>query len=197
MKQLRQYSSYDEYIKHQSYRYIKPSTRNKFLSHFDTRLQKYTERFDVLRQRGYIKEHQNILCLGARFGEECLAFQHYGLTTKGIDLVPTPPLVEKGDFMKLDIIKEYDLVYTNSIDHALDLNLFLTNIYNALKDGGLLLIDIFIANKDKLEVQLFEDKNAIVEDCKDQFDLVEMFEDLPNYYGKRKLVLYVFKKRTE
>jgi hypothetical protein len=172
MKQIRQYATYDEYIKHQSYRYIKSSTRNKFLSHFDVRLEKYTERFGVLKQKKYIKEGQNVLCLGARFGEECLAFQHYGLKTKGIDLVPTPPLVEKGDFMKLDIFDEYDLCYTNSIDHALDLNVFLTNIHVALKNDGLFFVDIFIENKDKLEVQFFENKNSIVEDCKGKFSLL-------------------------
>jgi len=194
MKQIRQYSSYDEYIKHQSYRYIKSSTRKKFLRNFDKRLEKYTERFGVLHQKRYTKEGQSILCLGARFGEECLAFQHYGLKTRGIDLVPTPPLVEKGDFMKLGILKEYDLAYTNAIDHALDLDLFLFNIHNALKDNGLFFVDIFVGNKDKLEVQLFEDKCSIVEDCKGKFSLVEIFEDLPNYYGDKKLILYVFKK---
>jgi hypothetical protein len=194
MQKIRQYDSYEEYIKHQSYRYIKPSTRNKFLSHFDTRLEKYTERFGVLSQKEYIKKDQNILCLGARFGEECLAFQHYGLKTKGIDLVPTPPLVEKGDFMKLNIFDEYDLCYTNSIDHALDLDVFLNNIHMALKKDGLLFVDIFIGNKDKLEVQVFEDKNSLIEDCKNKFKLIEVFENLPNYYGKRQLILYAFKR---
>jgi len=194
MSKIREYSSYEEYLKHQSFRYAGGRSRKKFLSHFDTRLAKYTERFNVLKERGYTKEGQNILCLGARFGEECLAFQHYGLKTKGIDLIPTPPLVEKGDFMKLDIVNEFDLVYTNAIDHALDLDLFLVNIYNALKDDGLLFIDIFIANRDKLEVQLFENEKSIIEDCKGKFSLVEVFNSLPNYYGERNLILYVFKK---
>jgi len=55
-------------------------------------------------------------------------------------------------------------------------------------------VDIFIGNKDKLEVQLFETKNSIIDDCRGKFDFIEMFDNLPNYYGKRQLVLYVFKK---
>jgi len=137
MKQIRQYKSYEEYIRHQSFRYVKSSTRKKFLGHFDKRLKDYTERFKILSDKGYINKGNNILCLGARFGEECLAFQSYGLETRGIDLVPTPPLVEKGDFLKLNIKEEYDFVYTNSVDHALDLDLFLKNIHESLKENGL------------------------------------------------------------
>lgn len=195
MKQIRQYKSYDEYIRHQSFTYINSSKRKRFLRYFDKRLRDYTARFSILNEKGYIREGQNILCLGARFGEECLSFQHYKLKTKGIDLVPTPPLVEKGDFLKLDIVNEFDLVYTNSIDHALDLDLFLKNIYIALKDNGLFFVDIFVGNKGKLEVQLFENRESIIKDCSGKFNLVEMFDDLPNYYGKKKPgILYVFKK---
>ena len=157
-------------------------------------MEKYTQRFAILNEKGYIKKDQNILCLGARFGEECLAFQKYGLKTKGIDLVPTLPLVEKGDFMKLDIANEYDVVYTNSIDHALNINVFLDNIHKALKPNGLFITDIFIGNNDKLEVNYFEDRQSITKCCENKFKFLEWFDKLPNYYGKREIVLYVFRK---
>jgi len=168
--------------------------RKKFLRNFDTRLEKYTKRFAILNEKGYIKKDQNILCLGARFGEECLAFQKYGLKTKGIDLVPTPPLVEKGDFMKLNVANEYDVIYTNSIDHALNINVFLNNVHKALKKDGLFITDIFIANDDKLEVNYFEDRQSIIKCCENNFKFLEMFDKRPNYYNEREFILYVFQK---
>ncbi|MCX7868646.1 MAG: methyltransferase domain-containing protein [Terrimicrobiaceae bacterium] len=64
---------------------------------------------------------------------------------RGIDLNPGPdnPWVEPGDMMHLaDPDDSLDLIYTNCVDHAFDLDAMIAEHVRALKPRGLLLYDI-------------------------------------------------------
>jgi len=63
----------------------------------------------------------------------------------GIDLNPGSdnPYVRKGDFMHLEERdNSIDCIYSNSIDHAFELNSFITEQVRVLKPGGYALYDL-------------------------------------------------------
>jgi SAM-dependent methyltransferase len=87
-----------------------------------------------------------ILCCGARQGTEVDVLRDMGFeNARGIDLNPGTgnPLVAEGDMMKLEAQNDsLDLVYTNCVDHAFDLDAMLAEHMRVLKPGGYLLYDI-------------------------------------------------------
>ena len=87
-----------------------------------------------------------IVCLGARQGTEVEVLRDLGFQRAiGVDLNPGPanPLVVEGDFHQLDLPDQsVDLVYSNSLDHAFDLNLFFAEAKRVLRPGGYALYDV-------------------------------------------------------
>jgi SAM-dependent methyltransferase len=93
----------------------------------------------------------SVLCLGARTGAECEAFIDRGLKPIGIDINPDPdaPLVKQGDFNNLDFPDgSFDVVYTNSLDHAFDLDKVIGEIWRVLKPGRHFIAEIVLGSKD-------------------------------------------------
>lgn len=96
---------------------------------------------DFIRFEGYIPSGCKILCLGARFGEEVRAFRKIGYEAIGIDLwADEGDLVVKGDWNDLPWENEFDVIYTNSIDHAWNLETMIDQILKALKKKGKVII---------------------------------------------------------
>ena len=96
--------------------------------------------------RSFLKRDANLLCLGARQGTEVEVLQELGFrNSSGIDFNPGPdnPLVSQGDFMDLDFPDNHlDLVYSNCLDHASDLDMFFEEQVRVLKKSGYFLMDI-------------------------------------------------------
>jgi len=88
------------------------------------------------------------LCCGARQGTEVDVLRDLGfVNARGIDLNPGSdnPLVGAGDMMKLDDPdNSLDLLYSNCIDHAFDLDRMIAEHARVLKADGYLLYDIGI-----------------------------------------------------
>lgn len=62
----------------------------------------------------------------------------------GIDLVPHPPLVIKGDMHNLKFEdNEFDLIYTNVVDHIYYIEKCFSEKRRVLREGGILVIDNF------------------------------------------------------
>ncbi len=91
-----------------------------------------------------ISKEYYILCLGARNGGEVMAFRKLGfLNTIGVDLYPIQnvcikeQVVFKGDFHNLDFeSNSFNILFSNSIDHIYDPELFLKECDRVLKIGG-------------------------------------------------------------
>jgi SAM-dependent methyltransferase len=88
---------------------------------------------------------RSVLCLGAREGAEVRAFLDRGASAVGVDLNPGPdnPWVVRGDFHALQFADgSADLVYSNSLDHAFDLERMLAEVKRVLAPEGTFLVEL-------------------------------------------------------
>jgi SAM-dependent methyltransferase len=130
----RPYGSYDDYIRHQQ---SKPG-EIRLTDHDDQLCAALTSRV------GDIAPGSSVLCLGARFGGEVRAFLDVGCFAVGLDLrtAPESKHVLFGDFHAVQFPDAcVDVVFTNSLDHAFDINLVLAEIARVLKPSGRLIVD--------------------------------------------------------
>ena len=136
----REYSSYEEYLSHQIKKTDNDERRRRLSEISAARQQIFQERFKLLKFRNAFKEDDFGLCLGARYGEEVRALKtHCGAV--GIDLVEQLPDVVKGDFHNIPYPDEhFDFVYTNSLDHAYDLEKVFSETERVLKENAYLCI---------------------------------------------------------
>jgi len=144
--QRRDYASYEEYVTHQKLKLDEMVKIKGGFSNFD--LFDYRLKF-YLRFRGLprlLRRDATIVCCGARQGTEVDVLRDLGFhNAYGIDLNPGPdnPLVRPGDMMHLENPDNtVDLLYTNCVDHAFDLDQMIAEHARVLKPGGLLLYDI-------------------------------------------------------
>lgn len=134
----RSYRSYAEYLQHQ---------RSK-LPRLD--LRRYDEEYrrelkERVAELAIVHPGHRVLCLAARIGTEVKAFIDLGAFAIGIDLNPGPgnAYVVHGDFHALQYAgSSVDLVFSNSLDHAFDLEKLLGEVRRVLAPGGLLLIEV-------------------------------------------------------
>lgn len=142
----RDYSSYDEYVTHQSQKLNEMLKMRGGFSNHDILMYRCTfyQRFRHLLS--ILPKSAQIVCLGARQGTEVEVLRDLGFkNATGIDLNPGPdnPLVKKGDFMALEFATHsIDMIYSNCLDHAFDLPKFFQEHARVLKPDGLALYDI-------------------------------------------------------
>lgn len=135
--QRRSYDSYEDYLEHQ---------KAKLETH---EFGQYDEDFrQALRERLNSLEVEwpgrSVLCLGARIGSEVKAFLDLDASAIGIDLNPGKEnrYVVKGDFHDLQFpASSIDVVYTNSLDHAFDIERMAKEVLKVLKPNGLFLVE--------------------------------------------------------
>lgn len=131
----RWYPDYETYVRHQKTKF--GAQRARWIEAHDRRFfQALTERLAAtpLDLRG-----RSVLCLAARQGTEVRAFIDRGAFAVGIDLQPGPKSrhVLTGDFHDLQFADDsIDLVYTNSLDHAFELERILGEVRRVLKPEG-------------------------------------------------------------
>ena len=149
----RDYENYAEYEIHQRQKFDEIL---KFKGGFDNRTNtsyrlKFYRRFKSIAQ--FLPQHARIVCAGARQGTEVEVFHDLGFKNAyGIDLNPGPenPFVRTGDFMQMDnATSSVDLVYTNCVDHAFNLDAFFKGHARVIKPDGYVLYDIGHSNDQK------------------------------------------------
>jgi SAM-dependent methyltransferase len=142
----RDYGSYEEYVEHQRQKLdeilrIGRGFSNAAVTEARSR---FYRRFRHLVK--LVPQTAVVLCLGARQGTEVEVLRELGFrNASGIDLNPGPgnDLVRVGDFNRLEEADgSVDLVYSNCLDHALDLDAFFAEHARVLKPEGLALYDV-------------------------------------------------------
>jgi SAM-dependent methyltransferase len=136
----RAYPDYQAYLAHQ--RTKRDALRAHSLDKHDARF------FEGLRARldriPLSVRNRSVLCLGARQGSEVRAFIESGAFAIGVDLNPGQKnlYVVAGDFHDLQFATgSVEIVYTNSLDHAFDLNRVLAEVTRVLTGDGCLIVE--------------------------------------------------------
>jgi SAM-dependent methyltransferase len=136
----RKYSSYDDYVNHQSAKLDKIVGRLR-----ETEAEDFAEFRKRFEGCAALSEARSVLCLGARLGTEVRALHALGYFAIGIDLNPGSdnPYVLPGDFHNLMFPDgSVDAVYTNALDHVFDLEKIISEIRRLLRPNGLFVVDL-------------------------------------------------------
>ncbi|MEJ2503933.1 MAG: class I SAM-dependent methyltransferase [Gemmatimonadota bacterium] len=165
----RDYPDYATYAAHQKTKFS--ALRSKSVMNHDERL------FDALVQRLEALDHRfhrrSVLCLAARQGSEVRAFIEQGAFAVGIDLNPGPEnrYVVVGDFHALQFADgSLDYVFTNSLDHAFDLDRILAEVRRVLRNDGAFIVEANTSDDDgdgahagPYEATVWEDLGPLVD----------------------------------
>ncbi|KAL2515401.1 S-adenosyl-L-methionine-dependent methyltransferase superfamily protein [Forsythia ovata] len=144
------YSSYDSYIQRQLNKTLNPKLRQIWTTRdWNRKVKVFSQFFDSLKQRKLLFNGSKALCIGARVGQEVAALKQVGVNDSvGIDLVPYPPLVLKGDFHHQPFDDEtFDFEFSNVFDHALYPQKFVGEIERTLKHGGICVLHVALSRR--------------------------------------------------
>jgi SAM-dependent methyltransferase len=134
----RTYASYEAYLAHQ-----RAKLEHKDLSEYDVKYRGALR--ERIEQLGTLKPGMSALCLAARIGTEVRSFIDLGLFAVGIDLNPGPDnlYVVHGDFHQLQYADaSIDVVFSNSLDHAYEIERLIAEVRRVLKPGGQLVLEV-------------------------------------------------------
>ncbi|XP_024543086.1 uncharacterized protein LOC9636243 [Selaginella moellendorffii] len=141
------FSSYDEYLQLQLRKTSDAKLRKIWTSRdWRRKVDAFGAIFRRLIQRDLLRRESKALCIGARVGQEVLALRENGVVdSTGIDLVPAPPLVIRGDIHSHPFPSDtFDFEFSNVFDHALLPSRFVSEIERTLKPGGIAVIHAII-----------------------------------------------------
>lgn len=135
------YKDYTEYVEHQV---AKLATMD--LGEYDHKYYSVlSERLGVLASKNVVEKGKTVLCLAARIGTEVRAFLQHGCFAVGIDLNPGKDnkYVVRGDFHNIQFPdKSVDVVFTNSLDHALYIKKVADEVKRVLKPNGFFILEV-------------------------------------------------------
>lgn len=143
----RHYTDYEQYLAHQAEKLGRIRLTN-YEKNFAPAL---GARLDALAPRMSLPRGSSVLCLGARTGVECRVFRDRGCFALGIDVNPGAENrhVVHGDFHALEQADaSVDVVYTNALDHAFELDRVVAEIVRVLKPGGWFVAEIVLGSLD-------------------------------------------------
>lgn len=163
----RVYRSYRDYVRHQQSKV--ESWSHLRAKHWSPAVVKFTTHFSQIPE---IEPGSSIICLGARWGEECAAFAARGSLAIGVDLNPDEhnEWVVRGDFHALQFPDgAFTHAYTNVFDHVLDLQRFLQEVHRVLRrENAFLIADVYRGTSETGKIDsygalLYERANDVVE----------------------------------
>ncbi|KAF9593116.1 hypothetical protein IFM89_020326 [Coptis chinensis] len=144
------FSSYESYIKRQLDKTLNPKLREIWTTRdWERKVLVFGQFFQELKMHHLLSNDSKALCIGARVGQEVAALRGIGVVDSvGIDLVPYPPLVIKGDFHSQPFDNEtFDFEFSNVFDHALFPVKFVAEIERTLKPGGVCVLHVAISRR--------------------------------------------------
>ncbi|KAL4383765.1 hypothetical protein GQ457_15G006620 [Hibiscus cannabinus] len=146
----RGYTSYNAYIERQLNKTLNPKLRKIWTTRdWDRKIKVFAHFFQSLKKRNLVFNGSKALSIGARVGQEVAAMKMVGVSDAvGIDLVPYPPLVMKGDFHAQPFQNQaFDFEFSNVFDHALYPWKFVGEIERTLKPGGVCVLHVAVTRR--------------------------------------------------
>ncbi|KAK7307368.1 hypothetical protein VNO77_40369 [Canavalia gladiata] len=144
------YSSYEAYIQRQLNKTLNPKLRKIWTTRdWNRKIPVFARFFDDLKDKKLLHNTSKALCIGARVGQEVEALRRIGVVDSvGIDLVPYPPLVMKGDFHNQPFDNNtFDFEFSNVFDHALYPERFVAEIERTLKPNGVCVLHVALSRR--------------------------------------------------
>ena len=144
MRVVRNYKSYEEYVNHQKEKTLDPVRRRKWLGkEWEQKIKVFLDSFKKILPSPNI-EGKKWLCVGARTGQEVVAFDMLGASSPiGVDLVSCPPYVKEDDMHNMSFPSNtFDGVFSNILDHSVDPKKFISEIQRVVKPHGLVLLHL-------------------------------------------------------
>jgi SAM-dependent methyltransferase len=149
------YRSYGAYLRHQGRK-----LQRRGGEWLDDHERRYGPALSArLAASGLVTTGTRVLCLAARLGGEVRTFRELGAFAVGIDLNPGPrnPWVAWGDFHELRYANgSVDLVFTNSLDHAYDLERLCLEIARVVRPGGHVVTEIVKGAADGVRIGYYD-----------------------------------------
>ncbi|CAI0547459.1 unnamed protein product [Linum tenue] len=142
--------SYDAYIQLQLNKTLNPKLRKLWKTRdWDRKVRVFAAFFRALTRRGLLSNSSRALSIGARVGQEVEALRRVGVSDSiGMDLVPSPPLVVRGDFHAQPFPNaSFDFEFSNVFDHALYPEKFVGEIERTLRPGGVCVLHVSISKR--------------------------------------------------
>ncbi len=151
----RKYSTYSEYLKHQKSKLdrIEHFLREEYDPKYRAALR------NRLKAAGVVKPGMNVLCLAARLGTEVKSFLDMGCFAVGLDLNPGKEnkYVVFGDFHNIQFPdNSVDVIFTNSLDHAYNIEKISKEMKRVLKPNGLVVLDIVRGEEEGQSASYYE-----------------------------------------
>ncbi len=120
------------------------------------RIKKFRHFFRDKRLTKWISKRKKVLSLGSRRGEEVMAFKSLGYRAIGVDLIPYGKNIVEGDFHNLPFAdKSFNLIFSNSVDHAFDLQKVFDEMHRVLSKRGYCVLHLVIGDE-------YKDSNEMV-----------------------------------
>ncbi|KAM0962044.1 hypothetical protein ACFX13_021656 [Malus domestica] len=144
------YTSYEAYLERQVNKTNNPRLRQLWTTRdWDRKIQVFSQVFQQMKRQNLLTNGSKALCIGARVGQEVEALKRVGVSDSvGIDLVPFPPLVVKGDFHNQPFGDDtFDFEFSNVFDHALYPRKFVSEIERTLRPGGVCVLHVAISRR--------------------------------------------------
>jgi SAM-dependent methyltransferase len=144
------YSSYESYIQRQLNKTLNPKLRKIWTTRdWNRKIPVFAKFFSELNNKNLLQKTSKALCIGARVGQEVEALRRIGVVDSiGMDLVPYPPLVVKGDFHNQPFDNEtFDFEFSNVFDHALYPQKFVAEIERTLKLNGVCVLHVALSRR--------------------------------------------------
>lgn len=144
------YTSYESYIQRQLKKTLNPQLRRIWKTRdWDRKIEVFSKFFGDLKREKLLSDDSKALAIGARMGQEVEALKRVGVWDSiGIDLVPSSPLVIRGDFHKQPFGNgTFDFEFSNVFDHALYPEKFVGEIERTLKPGGVCVLHVALSRR--------------------------------------------------
>ena len=158
------YDNYQEYLEHQKEKTTDPDRIKKWMNEeWNIKYEGFREIFE--RNKKFLKDKTNAICLGARTGQEVKALRDIGIDAIGIDLVEFTPYTIIGDIHNLkQKDSSYDLVFTNIFDHSLYPKKFCSEMERICEPSGIIIIHIQLGiDGDNYAENIIKNTDFIVE----------------------------------
>tara|TARA_R110000851_G_scaffold299072_1_gene454935 strand:+ start:765 stop:2018 length:1254 start_codon:yes stop_codon:yes gene_type:complete len=159
----RSYEDYNDYVEFQTKKTTDPKRIEKWTGEeWQQKIDGFTQEFRKLPQ--LFAPGKKVLCIGARTGQEVVALKEMGVEVVGIDLIPFPPHVEKGDMHDLHFEdSSFDVVFSNVFDHSIYPEKLCKEIERVLRPQGFAFLQFQInTRQDEFTEVILHDPNLDV-----------------------------------